>query len=86
MKKTAVILENNEKREFKLIIEGLENEKKALKGEVADLKLKKKIGEEEIKHVVKIDRERKDIEIEKEKLKYNSLTVIYVIQQTENYY
>jgi len=50
-------------------IETLQLEKMGLKEEVADLKLKKKMEEEDIKHMIKIDRERKDIEIEKEKLK-----------------
>ena len=58
-----------EKDDLKKIISGLETEKKGLKEEVSDLKLKKKMEEEDIKHMVKIDRERKDISLEKEKLK-----------------
>ena len=58
-----------EKEDLKKIVKGLESEKKGLKEEVEDLKLKKKMEEEDIKHMVKIDRERKDISIEKEKLK-----------------
>ena len=60
---------DEEKEDLKRTIKGLESEKKDLKEEVGDLKLKKKMEEEDIKHMVKIDRERKDIEIEKEKVK-----------------
>ena len=52
-------------------ISKLEAEKRILKEEVADLKLKKKMEEEDIKHMIKIDRERKDIEVEKEKIEVN---------------
>jgi 3-hydroxyisobutyrate dehydrogenase-like beta-hydroxyacid dehydrogenase len=58
-----------EKEDLKKVIETLEKDKKGLKEEVGDLKLKKKMEEEDIKHMVKIDRERKDIELEKEKIK-----------------
>jgi len=40
-----------------------------LKEEVADLKLEKKIETEDIKHLVKITEERKDLELDKERLK-----------------
>ena len=58
----------SEKADLKKVIEALESDKKGLKEEVGDLKLKKKMEEEDIKHMVKIDRERKDIQIEKEKI------------------
>lgn len=58
-----------ETKGLKRTIKGLETEKKELKEEVGDLKLKKKMEEEDIKHMIKIDRERKDIALEKEKLK-----------------
>jgi len=58
-----------EKNMLKNVITGLEGEKKSLKEQVADLQLKKKIEEEDIKHMIKIDRERKDIELEKERVK-----------------
>lgn len=58
-----------EKKDLKRVISNLESEKKTLKEEVSDLKLKKKMEEEDIKHMVKIDRERKDIELEREKVK-----------------
>jgi hypothetical protein len=52
----------------------LEKERRSLKEEVEDLKLKKKTSEEDIKHMVRmkeerlaIDHERKDLEREKEK-------------------
>ena len=61
--------ETEEKSDLKRIIETLESEKKTLKEEISDLKLKKKIEEEDIKHMVKIDRERKDIAVEKEKIR-----------------
>jgi hypothetical protein len=50
-------------------IECLEEDKRKLKEELADLKLKKKMEEEDIKHMVKINNERKEIELEKEKVK-----------------
>ncbi len=45
--------------------ERLESEKKTLKEEVADLKLKKKISDEDIKHMVKMKQEKLDLEHEK---------------------
>lgn len=47
------------------LISCLKTEKRDLKEQVADLKLKRKIEEEDIKHMVKINAERKDIELEK---------------------
>lgn len=55
--------------ELKQNIESLTSDKQKLKEELADLTLKKKMEEEEIKHLVKISNERKDIELEKEKIK-----------------
>jgi len=46
--------------------ERLEAEKKTLKGEVEDLKLKKKISDEDIKHMVKMKQEKLILEREKE--------------------
>lgn len=56
-------------RELKQDIERLEKDKRELKEQLEDLKLKKKMEEEDIKHMVKINNERKDIELEKEKIK-----------------
>ena len=69
-RKTVNKLEQ-EKETLEMHLENLELEKKILKEEVSDLKLKKKMEEEDIKHMIKIDRERKDIEVEKEKIEVN---------------
>ena len=61
-----------DKRELKREIEQLKKDKRGLKEEVEDLKLKKKMESEDIKHMVKINSERKDIELEKEKVKLQS--------------
>lgn len=66
-KKVATL--ETEKKGLKLTISGLEIEKRKLKEEVGDLLLKRKMEEEDIKHMIKIDRERKDIALEKEKVK-----------------
>jgi seryl-tRNA synthetase len=50
-------------------IERLKDEKRKLKEELEELKLQKKMEEEDIKHMVKINNERKEIELEKEKVK-----------------
>lgn len=50
-------------------IKSLEGDKKKLKEEVSDLTYKKKMETEDIKHMVKISAEKKDLEIEKEKMK-----------------
>lgn len=46
-----------------------EEEKKRLREELAEIKLDKKMSEEDIKHMVKMKTEQKDIELQKEKLK-----------------
>ncbi len=56
-----------ERDDLKATIKTLKNEKKELEEEVARLKLKKKMEDEDIKHLVKINQERKEIELEKEK-------------------
>jgi peptidoglycan hydrolase CwlO-like protein len=55
-----------DKKRLEDTVDSLEKEKKQLKETVEDLKLKKKMEEENIKHMIKIDRERKDLEVEKE--------------------
>ena len=55
--------------ELKADIKRLNKEKRELKEELADLRLKKKLEDEDIKHMVKINNERKAIELEKEKIK-----------------
>jgi chromosome segregation ATPase len=50
----------------------LEEEKTRLKEEVADLKLKKKIEEEDIKHMVKMKEEKLAIEHERKELERES--------------
>lgn len=58
-----------EKKDLKRVVKRLEDEKKSLTEEVDRLKHQKKMEEEDIKHMVKIDRERKDIEIQREKVR-----------------
>lgn len=74
-----------EKEDMKKIIKGLEVEKKELKENVEDLKLKKKMEEEDIKHMVKIDRERKDITIEKERLKLEGEKATAIAEVKDTY-
>jgi len=68
-KDEKIALLEAQKEDLKTDVEYLASDRKKLKEEVSDLKLKKKMEEEDIKHMIKIDRERKDIEVEKEKLK-----------------
>jgi hypothetical protein len=49
-------------------VEKLLDEKKALKTELEELKLKKRLEQEEIKHMVKINEERMKQEVENEKV------------------
>ncbi len=70
-----------EKEQLEKDNERLTDEKKALKEEVADLKLKKKMSEEDIKHMVKIRQEKLDIEHEKkimeiERTKANEIAAV----------
>ena len=83
-KKTVSKLEKD-KDDLKQIIKGLEVDKKALKERVEDLRLKKKMEEEDIKHMVKIDRERKDISIQKEKLKLEGEQVTAIAKVKDEY-
>jgi len=46
-------------------IENLTNERRTLKEEVEDLKIKKKIETEDIKHMVKMKEEKNDLEFQK---------------------
>lgn len=55
--------------QLKSDVDRLEKEKRVVREELEDLKLKKKLESEDIKHMVKINSERKDIELEKEKIK-----------------
>jgi hypothetical protein len=61
--------QNTDTDDLKADIKRLEKEKRDLKEDLADLKLKKKLEDEDIKHMVKINNERKEIELEKEKAK-----------------
>lgn len=76
---------DDEKKELKVIIKNLEKEKRQLKEDLADLKLKKKLEEEDIKHMVKINNERKDIELEKEKIKLMRGAAEEVAQVKDSY-
>ena len=74
-----------EKKGLQLIIDGLEKEKRTLKEEVEDLKLKKKMESEDIKHMIKIDREKKDIEIQKEKVKLQGEQAAAIAEVKDKY-
>ena len=61
------ILANNERLETKLgkletEVDEMYEERRTLKDEVEDLKIKKKISEEDIKHMVKMREEKSDLE------------------------
>lgn len=77
--------EDTEKADLKAVIKSLEKEKRVLKEDLADLKLKKKIESEDIKHMVKINNERKEIELEKEKIKLERKAAEEVAQVKDNY-
>jgi len=55
-------------KNLKALIEGLEKERTDLKREVNDLKSQKKIEEEELKHLVKIKDEKREIEYQKKEM------------------
>ena len=67
-KSENVVREENEVAKLKAAITSLENERVDLKREVEDLKSKRKIEEEEIKHLVKIKDEKREIEYEKREM------------------
>ena len=54
---------------LKTEIDGLGDEKRAIKEELEDLKLEKKISEEDIKHMVKLSEERQEVENERYQMK-----------------
>ena len=76
---------DDEKKELKVIIKNLEKEKHQLKEDLAELKLKKKLEEEDIKHMVKINNERKDIELEKEKMKLERKSAEEIAKVKDSY-
>ena len=59
---------DNETQDLKAMISGLETERSTLKREVEDLKSKKKIEEEQIKHLVKIKDEKRELEYKKKEM------------------
>lgn len=64
-KKTQV---EDDSKELKYKIEGLEKERADLQREVNDLKSQKKIEEQEIKHLVKIKDEKRELEYKKKEM------------------
>lgn len=60
--------DDSQKDELKTLIKGLEGERADLKREVEDLKSKKKIEEEQIKHLVKIKDEKREIEFKRKEM------------------
>jgi hypothetical protein len=77
--------DDTEKDDLKAIIKSLEKEKRTLKEDLADLKLKKKMESEDIKHMVKINNERKDIELEKEKIKLERQSADAIAKVKDSY-
>jgi len=59
---------DKEYRALQSSVEVLVKEKQTLKTELEELKLKKRLEQEEIKHMTKINEERKDAEVEKTKI------------------
>lgn len=66
-KKKVII--NTDVKENEEKIKSLKNNIQTLKEELSDVKLQKKMEQEDVKHMVKINEERKEIEIEKEKIR-----------------
>ena len=58
----------NEQADAEDMADTAKKEARALKEEVADLKLAKKIEDEDIKHLVKLTEERKELELDKKAL------------------
>ena len=73
------------KEELESIIKDLEKDKRRLKEDLAELKLKKKLEDEDIKHMVKINNERKDIELEKEKMKLERKSAVEIAAVKDSY-
>jgi len=61
-------VKKDDTRELKAMLEGLESERSQLRREVEDLKSDKKIKEQEIKHLVKIHDEKREIEFKKKEI------------------
>jgi hypothetical protein len=61
-------VEHEELKDLKIQIKALIKEKRELKEELEDLKLKKRLEAEEIKHMTRINEERLKQEVETEKL------------------
>lgn len=64
------ILANNEKLHYKVNklineLDALTGERRKLKDEIEDLKVKKKVADEDIKHMVKMREERLELKFEK---------------------
>lgn len=67
------LLDNNKKLEDKVKsleteLDGLFDERRKLKDEIEDLKVKKKVSEEDIKHMVKMREERLELQFEKKQV------------------
>lgn len=63
------LVENARLKDLEGQIEGLVKDKRELKEEVEDLKLKKRLEQEEINHLVKINEEKLKAELERKELK-----------------
>ena len=72
-------------RELKAMIEGLETERATLKREVNDLQSEKKVKEEEIKHLVKIKDEKREIEYMKKEMALKAEHAEALAKEKSNY-
>ena len=63
----------------------LEDEVTKLKEEVADLKLKKKIEDEDIKHMVKMREEQLDLQLQKKQLEFEGETQRAIAKVKDEY-
>ena len=66
-------------------IERLEDDRTRLKDELEDVKLQKKIEEEDIKHMIRMSEERKDIELQKHKMELDAKQAEAIAQVKDEY-
>ncbi len=72
-------------QDLKATIKGLEDERLLLAREVEDLKSKKKIEEEKIKHLVKLKDEKREIEFQRREMKIEAEKDIEVAKVKDTY-
>jgi hypothetical protein len=65
---TKNYVESEELKDLKIQVKGLIKEKRTLKDELEDLKLKKRLEQEEIKHMTKLHKQKCESEVDLEKI------------------